>query len=118
MRPHLLSGTFHLVFPAQPGLLACPPACSSTQCLHPHTFTGLAIRLQLEGVVAVAGGSVECGDTVVLAAQVRTVASELCMGQATHTQAHRPSSHTQTATFPRLPPTPQKPPPSPRCGWA
>lgn len=57
----------------QPGLLALPPSSH-----HLLTFAGLPVCLQLEAVVAVAGRPVEGGDAVVLAAQQRTVAYELC----------------------------------------
>lgn len=95
----LLSCTFHLTFscpsqPAGPASLLLPPA---RKHLHTFTFAGLAICLQLEAVVAVAGGPVECGDTVVLAAQLRTVASELCGGGRRHML--RPSD---LAATPRL----------------
>lgn len=67
-----------------------------------RTLAGLAVRLQLEAAVAVAGGPVEGGDTVVLAAQMGTLSSLLCgEGQVTHAQAPRPGDHTQTAPLPQ-----------------
>lgn len=95
-RPPLLNFPSDFLLP-QPDLLDLAPSSPiNTQVL---TFAGLAICLQLEAVVAVASGSIECGDTVVLAAQLRTVASELCGGQMTHTQAP------DLAATPRLQPS-------------
>lgn len=66
--------------------------------MHSHTFAGLAVCLKLKAAVAVAGGPIECGDTMVLAAQARAVASKLCVGagetHSGHQIWHRHTGHT------------------------
>lgn len=109
MQPGRLSRTFRLVFPPtrRPAPRPSPSQHTWThKRVHSHTFAGLAICLQLKAVVAVAGGPVECGDTVVLAAQLRTGSLELCVGAGNtpsglQTGRPHPDCH--------LPPTPVKP---------
>lgn len=90
----------------------CTPCSSYTQThkhKRSHTFAGLAICLQLKAVVAVAGGPVECGDTVVLAAQLRTLSLELCGGGGAGNMLSRPQTWQPLHPDCHLPPTPVNP---------